>query len=262
MAERSGRVGKVLVTGAGGAVGRPACAELARRGHSVHGLDRQAEPPADWAGDAWHVGDVADGDVVRRAMAGMEAVVHLAATPDDAPFLEQLLEPNVVGLFNVMDAARQAGVKRVVLASSMQVVSGLRAKLDKHEGPLRTSDGAAPTNHYALTKVWAEQMGEMYARTYEMSVIAARIGWLPRNPADAARLARRGAEEAYLSWNDAGRFFADAVEAEGVTYAVLFAVSAGNGKQWYDRETPRQVIGYEARDRFPAGLPFEVGGEE
>src|SRR5262245_4485436 len=109
----------VLVTGSAGTVGRPLCAELGRRGHAVRALD--CAPTPDVA-DAV-IADVADAAAVHAAMRGMDAVVHLAAQPHERPFPE-LVGPNVVGLYNVMDAAREQAVKRVVLASSMMVVAG------------------------------------------------------------------------------------------------------------------------------------------
>ena len=69
------------------------------------------------------VADVADAAAVREAVRGMDAVVHLAAQPHDVPFPE-LVGPNVVGLYNVMNAAREEGVRRLVVASSMMVVAG------------------------------------------------------------------------------------------------------------------------------------------
>ena len=136
---------QVLVTGSAGAVGRPVCAELARRGHRVHGIDRR---PTEWLEDAV-VADITDGEAVRAAARGMDAVVHLAAHPDDAPFAT-LVGPNVTGLHTVMDAALAEGVRRVVLASTLQVVW---SRQDRSR-PARV-DEACPSNHYALTKLWA-----------------------------------------------------------------------------------------------------------
>lgn len=238
---------RVLVTGGAGAIGRRATVELIRRGHFVRSFDRG---PSEQAQESV-VADIADHQAVRDAAEGMDAIVHLAATPDDAPFLEKLLQPNVVGLFNVMDAARAGTAKRVVLASSMQVISGLR-----HEERVKTADDAAPTNHYALTKVWAEAMGEMYARCYGLGVISARIGWMTRNKREAERLEQRHAHDTYLSPRDAGRFFAAAVEADAHGFHILYAVSRPRDRAQVDLEGARRAIGYEPLDVFPEGLDF------
>ncbi len=247
---------RVLVTGSAGAVGRPVCEELIRRGHHVRGFDRHASTVL---GDGV-TGNVADGAAVRSAMDGIDTIVHLAANPHgSATFMDGLLEPNVIGLFNVMDAARDLGVRRVVLASTLQVVSGLRTN-DEPRG----TDDAAPTNHYALTKRWAEQMGEMYARVHGLSVICGRICWMPRNPEEADRLANsKRIGGLYVSPHDVGRFFACAVEAEGIDFAILYCAGPPDEEgPHYDLEPGRRLIGYQPRDTFPAGLGFEWSGQD
>jgi nucleoside-diphosphate-sugar epimerase len=120
------------------------------------------------------IGDVTDAASVRAAISGCDTVIHLAAERDDAPFLEVLLEPNVVGLFTVMNAAREAAVRRVVLASSVQVVG----RWPRDGGPAIAVDETNPGNHYALTKHWAEDLGAMYARHFGLGVLAcASAGW-------------------------------------------------------------------------------------
>src|SRR5215831_4161293 len=145
---------EVLVTGSAGAVGKAVCRELRERGHYVRGIDRV---PTAWLDD-FVVADIAEPEAMRGAARGAAAIVHLAAQPDEAPFA-MLVGPNVLGLYNVMDAARVEGVKRVVLASTLQIIWSKR-DLGR---PARV-DEASPSNHYALTKLWTEQMGEMYAR--------------------------------------------------------------------------------------------------
>src|SRR4051812_28283278 len=169
---------KILVTGSAGAVGQAVARELERRGHHVRGIDRVPTPHLqDFA-----VADIAEPEAVGGVTRGADAVVHLAAHRDDAPF-ETLLGPNVVGLYNVMNAARKEKVARVVLASTLQVVWHGK----QPDAPART-DEVHPENHYALTKVWAEQMGAMYARCYGMSVIALRLSWMVRNPNEARHM--------------------------------------------------------------------------
>jgi nucleoside-diphosphate-sugar epimerase len=182
-------------------------------------------------------------------------VVHLAAEPNDQDF-PLLVGPNVMGLFNVMDAARQEGVRRVVLASSIQVLS----RREERQKPARV-DEAHPGNHYALTKLWAEEMGAMYARRYGMSVIAARIAWMVRDVKEARMMQQRQFYGLYLSGRDAGRFFAQAVEAESIEFAVLFAVSA-DGQGWFEMEPARTLIGYEPQDHWPEGLCFDLPKQE
>lgn len=243
---------RVLVTGSEGAVGRPVCAELETRGHEVVRFDLSR-------GD-----DITDRPAVRRAVgveggaSAVDALVHLAAEPDDAPFIEKLMPPNVSGLFQVMDACRAAEVGRVVLASSCQVVSGLP------KGEVADRDSVRPRNHYALTKRWAEQMGEMYADRFGLSVIAVRLGWVVRDQEEAARLEQnpRGALW-YLSQRDAGRLFALAVEAERARAKRDFAMIYGAGSagaELADLSLAEQRIGFFAKDRFPEGLPFDPTG--
>jgi uronate dehydrogenase len=238
---------RVLVTGAAGAIGQPVCEFLAQRGHTIRRFDRVA------SGEDEVIADIADTAAVLAACMGMEAIVHLAATPDDAPFLE-LVPPNVVGLFNVLDAARRHAVGRVVLASSVQV------SWSKVPAELRTASDTAPCNHYALTKLWAEEMGAMYERIYGLSVVAARIGWMVRNEAEARHMRERAMMRAYISRPDICHFMACAIETREVPFSVLYAIGP-DGRDSYDLEAGRLAIGYCPKDHFPAGLPFELPPE-
>jgi len=235
----------VLVTGSAGTVGRPLCEELARRGHAVRALDLTPTPDV---ADAI-VADVADAAAVHAAMRGVDAVVHLAAQPHERPFPE-LVGPNVVGLYNVMDAAREQAVKRVVLASSMMAVWGGRGP----EGPAGVGE-RRPNNHYALTKVWAEQMGELYAHRFGMSVLAVRLGWMVRTPDEARQMQELDIFDCYVSRADGARALAAAVEAADITFEIVYAASRG-GERVFDMEPARRLLGFEAEQRWPEGLPF------
>lgn len=239
----------VLVTGSAGTIGQPVCAELSRRGHRVRGLDRVPSPGLAQAA----VVDLVDREGVRAAVRGVDCVVHLAAHPDDADF--SLLEgPNVRGLFHVLDAARHEGVRRVILASSIQALGHWWDQ--SRQAPAGPRDGL-PVNHYGLTKVWAEHMGEMYARCHGLSVLAVRIAFMVRDRAEALRLEQEKLYDTYLSRGDVGRFFALAVDAGPIDFAVLYAVGVG-GERLFDMEPARRLLGFEARDRWPDGLGFEV----
>ena len=235
---------RVLVTGSAGTVGRTVCAALIERGHKVRGLDTSPTPGVDDA----VIGDIADRPTMLQAMDGCNTVVHLAAYPNDADFLDVLLAPNVIGLYQVFDAARRHQVRRLVFASTMQIVSGAKDE----SAPLET-DRTCPTNHYALTKVWAEQMGEMYARTYGMSILGMRIGWFVQNPDSAKKLKRISYQHLYLSPGDLGRFIIAAVDVEHTGYTTLYATSA-DGLGHHDLDSAREIIGYVPQDRWPTGI--------
>ncbi len=238
---------RVLVTGAAGAIGKPVCAHLTQRGHEVCAFDRVAVDTGSI------IADIADTAAVLAACAGMDAIVHLAATPDDAPFLE-LVSPNVVGLYNVLDAARKQGVKRVFVASSVQVGWG-----EGSSAP-RTVEPATPRNHYALTKLWAEQMAELYARMFGLSIVAGRIGWMVRDEREARQIRAQRMTQHYISRRDVACFIERALVTPELTFAVLYAIGP-DGRADYDLETPRALLGYEPQDHFPAGLPFELPPE-
>lgn len=247
---------RILLTGSAGTIGRCIAQHLVDRGHEVRGLDRV---PTEALADAV-VADLTDAEAIDRAMADRDTLIHLAAYPNAAPLLDYLLKPNVIGLQHVMDAARRHGIDRVVLASSVQVVSGV-----KHRG-LRTASDAAPTNDYALTKLWAEQMGKMYARLHEMGVLAVRIGWYVRNTKELEHITRLNLGSHYLSPDDTRRFFAAAVETDLPTalpdrFAIVYAISRPPGKPFCDLETVRRLIGYEPRDTFPTGLERLMPGD-
>jgi uronate dehydrogenase len=238
---------KVLVTGSAGIVGRPVCEELMRRGHAVRGFDRA--PSADLREAI--VADIQDRAAVREAFRGMEAVVHLAAQPVDAPFSD-VVGPNVIGLFNVLDAAREQRVRRVVLTSSIMVVGGRRER----DRPCGVEE-ANPRNHYALSKLYAEQMGAMYARVDGMSVIAVRLGWVVRNLDEARLMLKLSVPDLYISRRDAGRFYAAALAVPDVSFAVVYATGRG-GERVYDMEPSRRLLGFEPQERWPEGLPFPL----
>lgn len=254
MLEQASAPKRVLVTGSTGAIGEPLCRYLTARGHHVRGLARR---PTTFLDD-YVMGDLNDQAKVREAMTGMDAVVHLGAYPNPADFETVLLQPNVLGPYFVLEAAVEFGVARVILASTVQVITG-HGDLGR---PVKVEDGPKPVNHYALTKVWAEQMGDMYARVHNLSVICVRIGWLPRNLEEARVLAAnlRG-PDTFFSHNDSNRFHALCVESPAPApgqCAILHAASKPVGMGRMDLTDARTVIGYEPEDTWPEGLPFAV----
>lgn len=245
---------RILITGIAGAIGRCIAPVLAARGHSIRGLDQKALPGFDCV-----VGDIADASTVRSAVDGVDAIIHLAAYPDPADFHTVLLGPNVVGMMNICQAAAEAHVPRLVLASSVQVLGGHRGLA--RQRPICVADGTAPINFYALTKVWAEETGRMFAHNHpDLTVLVARIGWFARTTVEKQRIADRNATATYLSHQDACRFFTACIENPLALpaierFAILFAYSKA-GRQIVDLADTQNLIGYQPQDVFPEGSTF------
>lgn len=239
---------RVLVTGSSGCLGRVVVLELIRHGHEVLGFDRV---PGD-GGMPMVLGDLGNREAVDQAMQGKECLVHLAATPDDADFLTELLPSNIVGFHHVMESARASGVRRIVLASSGQVTwwQHMAGRL-----PVGPSDPPSPRSWYAATKLFMEAVGRGFAELHGISVIAARLGWCPRSAEHAAGIAaERWAQDVYLSPGDAGRFFAAAVAAPAaVRHAVVYVSSQPIHRLAFDLGPARELLGWEPRDRWPEG---------
>lgn len=245
---RVDRAKPILVTGSAGSIGRAAVAGLSAAGWRVRGFDRLPTPGT----DRFVVGDLTDAAALRKAAKGAGAIIHLAAVPDDDDFLTLLLPNNIIGLHNVLEAARLERVPRVLLASSGQVVWW---RLLEGPWPIPPDAPISPRHWYAVTKVAAEAAGQCYARNCGLTVLALRLGWFPRTKEHATEVGQtiRG-PNIYLSPGDAGRFFARAIEMPlDPGYNVLFVASRPTNRIIFDLEPTKRLLGWEPQDQWPAG---------
>lgn len=239
----------VLVTGSAGRIGRATVTALSNAGWRVRGFDLAPTPGADVDSIRGTLTDLA---VLKKAATGMRAVIHLAATPDDDDFPSQLLPNNFLGVYNTFEAARLAGVKRLVLASSGQV-----NWWQQWEGPwpVRAEDPITPRHWYAAGKVFLEAAGRAYARNERAAVLAVRLGWCPRTPAQVAEVSKSEvAQNVYLSPGDVGRFFQRSVEAQVAPgFHVLFATSRPLTKTVLDLGAAKRLLDWEPSEQWPTG---------
>lgn len=239
-----------LVIGSAGRIGRAVVAQLLACGLPVRGFDLVPTPGLDDCA----VGSITDAGAVRAAMRGVGTLIHLAATPDDDGdnFLHELLPNNIVGVYHVLEAARACGVERLILASSGQV-----NWYQREQGPIpvRASDPPSPRYWYAATKMFLESIGRGFAETHGLSVIVVRLGWCPRTPEQVREIhASDWAQDVYLSPGDAGRFFAAAVRANDVKFAIVYATSKPRKTVYQDLEPAKTLLGFVPSESFPEGL--------
>ena len=177
---------RVLVTGLSGLIGS-AFRKHVGDAYTLRALNRRAVP-----GVETHRADLGDLAAIQPAFKDIDTVVHLAAAAGDHQAPEDIMRSNVVGAYHVFEAARAAGVQRVIFASSGATVSGWErdpplshlvtghyADAGKitpltHETPLR------PSGLYGASKIWGEALARHYADAHGISVICLRIGRRPR----------------------------------------------------------------------------------
>jgi uronate dehydrogenase len=254
---------KVLITGSAGRIGRAATQALVERGHFVTGLDLKPTPGL--APRQCMIGSLTDPALARRAIAGQEVVIHLAATPDDANyprqpppndgdnFLTELLPNNIVAGYHLLEAARQAQTPRLVLASTGQT---LWHRIEEGPWPVDEHTPYAPRYWYACTKIFLEAAAMAYSRAHGLEVVMVRLGWCPR---DAGQLAEIAACERYqdvfLSPGDAGRFFVCCVEASELpAYSLVYATSRPRHRCRYDLNQTARLLGFLPQETWPANL--------
>jgi nucleoside-diphosphate-sugar epimerase len=246
-------MGLILVTGSSGRIGSAVVRELLARGHAVRGFDRTPTPGV----KDMVVGTLTSAADIARAVKSVSTLIHLAATPDDADFLAEIVPNNIVGVYHVFEEAQQAGVKRLIVASSGQVVWYQRMT-----GPVPVGVDVQPTPRYwyAAGKMFLEAAGRAFAEKFGMEVIAVRLGWCPRTPQQVEEIrAEQWAQDVYLSPGDAGRFFACAAEAKLTQkYNVLYATSKPKHVM-YDLETTKRVVGFEPLEAWPQGIEIVLG---
>ena len=228
---------KVLITGPGGRIGPHILPSLSER-YDLRLLDRNPVPGY----PETVISDLQDSAVLRSAMEGCDAVIHLAATADEAPFLENLLPNNIVGMYNMLQAAVDSGVRRFVFASTVQTV-----RSHQMVQPVTVIDPPRPVSIYGVTKVFGETLGRYYHEKFGLEFVAVRIGWF--QPYDSQFLRDgRHIGRIWLSPRDAAQILQRAVDTPDVGYAVVWATSKPDQEVLSLREA-REVLGYEPQDQ-------------
>ena len=162
----------MLVTGAAGNIGAYFAEHAPDRYElrlMVHTMNEDAEALKQYGEVV--TGELDDLDKLKQLCEGIDTVVHMAGDPSPSAVWEDLLEANIVGTYNMCIAAKAAGCRRVIYASSIHAVSGYPSDVQ-----VKTSEPVNPGDLYGVTKCFGEAMGRYMAEKEGLSVIALRIG--------------------------------------------------------------------------------------
>jgi uronate dehydrogenase len=236
-----------VLTGAAGRIGTSLRPSLAEHVGRLRLVDRAPVTP-EYDGEESLVADLRDRAATSEAITGADGVVHLGGLSDEAPF-DHLCAINILGTFNVVEAARRAGVARFVYASSNRVTGFY--PVTAVVGP---DVPTRPDSLYAVSKVAGEALGSLYADKFDLSFVSVRIGSFEDAPLDRRHLST------WLSPRDCAAAFLAAMRAPGVKYAAFYAVSA-NTRGWWDL-APGYRLGFRPVDNAEdyAGV-IESGAE-
>jgi nucleoside-diphosphate-sugar epimerase len=243
---------KILVTGMSGQIGGIIRSHLGDT-YELSGIDIKETADA-----KVHVADISDLDAIQPAFEGIDTVIHLGADPSPRASWESILQNNLIGTRNVFEAARLAGVRRVIFASSNHVVGYFPLKEDPYKAiyegrledvrkPFPMLDGRAlrPDSYYGVSKAFGESLGSYFHDAYDISVICMRIGWV-MTPDDPTF--HPAALSLWLSHRDAAGLIEKCIEApESVGFAIVHGMSNNRLRIW-ESETTRDIVGFVPHD--------------
>jgi uronate dehydrogenase len=231
--------GRLLVTGAAGALGKVLREALVgdvgpnREWTSIRISDRAAIADAR-SHEEVVICDLADREAMERLLLDVDAVVHLGGQSYETPF-ESVCEANIKGVFNLYEAVRLSGCRRVVMASSNHVTGCYdQGEFVSPEMPAR------PDGYYGVSKLFAEGMASMYFDRYGIETVNLRLGSVIAKAED-----RRGLST-WLSYPDFVRLTHASLRAKGVGNTTVYGVSANPQKWW--SESGWDKIGYVPQD--------------
>jgi len=227
----------VLLTGASGALGRVLTRNLGALGWKLVLTDIAPFPDPVPAGSSFTRADLNDGVAILRLAEGCGMILHFGGVSVERPF-EEVIGPNIRGLFHIYEAARREGA-RVLFASSNHSIG-----FHERSEPLDADCQFMPDGYYGLSKAYGELMGRMYWFKHGVESVNVRIGSSFPEPVDARMLST------WLSYDDLTRLCMRATLAERVESCVIWGASANSRTYW--RRDARDTLGWTPTDSADA----------
>jgi len=227
------RFNRILLTGAAGSLGGVLRRGLAPFAKTLRVSDKEDVGPAGPNEECVSC-DLADKEAVHKLVEDVDAIVHFGAVSVESRF-EPILQANIVGVFNMYEAVRKLGVKRVVFASSNHVTGFYKQsqRIDV-DAPMR------PDGLYGVSKCFGENLSRFYFDRYGIETVCLRIGSSFPTVRDRRMLAT------FLSYDDLVELVRCALFAPNVGHSVIFGAS-DNTPSWWDNSKAAH-IGFKPRD--------------
>jgi uronate dehydrogenase len=218
----------VLITGATGDVGTHLSRELAGK-YKLRLSDKRPLKARNFV-----KADITKMADALRITGGVDAIVHLGGYSVEGPW-PAILQANIIGCYNVFEAARRNGVKRILFPTSNHAVGFYRRDqtIDHRVYP-------KPDSRYGVSKVFGEALGSLYADKYGMEVFMMRIGNVNPKPIDKRRLS------IWFSPRDLARLVSVGIEHPGIKFEIVYGISK-NTRAWYDNSNAFR-LGYQPQD--------------
>jgi uronate dehydrogenase len=218
----------VLITGASGDVGTHLSRELAGK-YTLRLSDRRPLEAENFV--KADITKMADALEITR---GVDAIVHLGGYSVEGPW-QEILEANIVGCYNVFEAARRNGVKRILFPTSNHAVGFYR-----RDETIDHTVYPRPDSRYGVSKVFGEALGSLYADKYGMEVFMMRIGNVGPKPLDKRRLS------IWFSPRDLAQLVSIGIDKPGIKFEIVYGISR-NKRAWYDNSNAYR-LGYQPQD--------------
>jgi uronate dehydrogenase len=224
---------RILMTGAAGGLGL-AMRERLKANCDVLRLSDLVDMGQAKAGEEIVQADLADSQAVHAMVKDCQAIVHFGGVSVEAPWTP-ILQANIIGLYNLYEAARLHGVKRVVFASSNHVMGFYRQSevVDALSPP-------RPDGFYGLSKAFGEDISRLYFDRYGIETACVRIGSSYPEPKDRRMLAT------WLSYDDLHRLITACLTTQVLGHSIIYGTS-DNSISWYDNHLAKH-IGYRPLD--------------
>ena len=237
---------KVLLTGAAGGIGTRFRHLLKDRYPHLRLSDLQA--PADLSDEEDFVqADLTDPDQLGRAVAGMDGIIHLGGYSVEGSW-QQIHSANIVGMYNLMEAARQHKVQRVVFASSNHAVG-----FYPRQRRIGVNQPVRPDSRYGVSKAFGEALSAMYADKFGLRVMCIRIGNVDDYPVDHRRLS------IWVHPEDLAQLVHIGLTHPDLHYEIVFGASA-NERGWWDNE-PAYRLGYRPQHKAEDHVDQAMAGQ-